>query len=326
MRTKMIQNFLTLCACLVLAGCPDHSDYEVQGYIDAEFTYIASSVSGHLISLNVTRGQAVAVGDPLFQLDPQPEIADLNKTKAQVETAQQNLANLMQGSRETVIQGITAQLQQAQAQLELASLSLKRNQELYRTKVVAKAMLDDAQTNYRAAEKKVEEITANLDEAKMGARKHLLLAQTATVTGEQATLARQQWLLGQKEKTAAVAGHVYDTFYRIGEYVPAGQPVLALLTPDNIKLIFYLPEPILSQFHAGSRVQFTCDGCKGATNATIYYISSKAEYTPPIIYSENTRKNLVYRVEARLTAEDAQKFKAGQPVDVTLLRTKEQRS
>ena len=46
-------------------------------------------------------------------------------------------------------------------------------------------------------------------------------------------------------------------------------------------------------------MRFTCDGCPPDLAATITFVSSRAEYTPPVIYSQSARAHLVFMIEAR---------------------------
>jgi HlyD family secretion protein len=95
---------------------------------------------------------------------------------------------------------------------------------------------------------------------------------------------------------------VQDVFFRAGEVVNAGQPVLSLLPPQNLRLRFYVPEPLLATLSLGQAIFVTCDSCPAGPEAKISFISREAEYTPPVIFSEQERAKLVFRVEARPTA------------------------
>jgi len=166
--------------------------------------------------------------------------------------------------------------------------------------------------------KKINELNANLSEAKLGARKNQIKAQQETVAAAKADVKQATWALAQKTMFAPISGTVFDTYYRVGEFVPANQPIVSLIAPQNIKLIFFVPEPLLSTIILGQTIQFTCDSCKEKTPATISFISQDAEYTPPVIYSKDSRDKLVYRVEAKIAPDIAIRFHTGQPVDVYL--------
>ena len=64
---------------------------------------------------------------------------------------------------------------------------------------------------------------------------------------------------------------------------------------------------------AGRTVAIHCDGCAADVPARITYVSSEAEYTPPVIYSNESRTKLVFMIEARPAAGDAPKLHPGQP-------------
>jgi HlyD family secretion protein len=138
------------------------------------------------------------------------------------------------------------------------------------------------------------------------------------VEAARAVVAQAQWRLGQKDQPAPRSGLVQDTFFVPGEWVPAGKPVVSLLPPENVKLRFFVPEPLIGRLRTGQKVSAACDGCGNPVEATISYVAPKAEYTPPVIYSKEARAKLVFLVEARVAAADAVRLHPGQPVDVTL--------
>jgi len=111
---------------------------------------------------------------------------------------------------------------------------------------------------------------------------------------------------------------VVDTLFARGEWVPAGAPVVSLLPPANVKVRFFVPEPRLGSVTVGQKVALACDGCAAPIAGTVSFIAPQAEYTPPVIYSKDSRAKLVFLVEARPAPEDAVKLHPGQPIDVTL--------
>jgi len=118
--------------------------------------------------------------------------------------------------------------------------------------------------------------------------------------------------LARRKLVSPVAGTVQQVYYRPGEMVPAGRPVLALLPPENIKVRFYVPEAMLAKIALGEMVKVQCDGCAADIAARISFISDSAEFTPPVIYSLEERSKLVFLVEAR--PERPERLRAGQPV------------
>ena len=105
---------------------------------------------------------------------------------------------------------------------------------------------------------------------------------------------------------------------RPGEFVAAGNPVVALLPPENLKVRFFVPQEKLPQIKTGGTVSVKADGAAHPFTATVNYISTQAEYTPPVIYSRETRAELVFMIEAKFSPADAAQLRPGQPVDVEL--------
>lgn len=299
-----------------LAACSS-DDSTVQGYIDGDLMYMSSNASGVLKMLAIKRGDNVSANQILFNLDPEPEVSQLQSNTAKLSEEKENLENLVLGQRSTVLEGITAQHEQAQADFLYAEQTLARYQQLYGQGAISKDQLDQATSNYKAKQEAVAQYSANLAEAKLGSRQHVISAQQAAVDAAMADVTQTRWQLEQKTISSPKDGEIFDTFYKVGEYVPAGQAVCAVLSPDNIKLLFYISEPRLSQLKLGSQVAFKCDHCS-THYATVNYISPNAEYTPPIIYSQTSRAKLVYRVEATIPPEESVLFHPGQPVDVFL--------
>ena len=112
-------------------------------------------------------------------------------------------------------------------------------------------------------------------------------------------------------------------YYRPGELVPAGRPVVSLLPPGNIKVRFFVPETELPRIALGEPVSIHCDGCKAEVPAKVTFISRSSEFTPPVIYSLDERSKLVFLIEAR--TETPGELRVGQPVDVRLGETARRR-
>lgn len=317
LRAKIILASLAVLLIVLVALSSLRTD-PLQGYLEGEYINIASNSSGTLQQLAVSKGQRVKTGQLLYQLDKEPEASQFEQARQQLAQAESTLSDLENGQRSTVLASIQAQLAQAQANLKLSTVTLTRNRALYAEKAVSKAALDQAEANYQHDFNLVNQYVANLADAKLGARNHVIESQHAVVLANKAAVQKTLWQLNQKSAYAPVAGLIFDTYYRPGEFVNSQQPVLALLTPENIKLIFYVAEPDRSKIQLGKKVQFTCDGCNKTFSATINYLSPQAEYTPPVIFSRESRTKLVYRVEAALSVTDAERLHPGQPVDIFL--------
>ncbi|UIY28771.1 HlyD family efflux transporter periplasmic adaptor subunit [Neorhizobium galegae] len=127
------------------------------------------------------------------------------------------------------------------------------------------------------------------------------------------SLASAQAALARRSVSAPATGSVETLYYRTGEVVPAGRPIVALLPPENVRIRFFVPETEIARLSLGQPIRVTCDACR-PTDAKVSFIAKTAEYTPPEIYSLEERAKLVYRVEA--IPADPKALRPGQPVDV----------
>ncbi|KVR19654.1 secretion protein HlyD [Burkholderia ubonensis] len=309
---------LLLAAGIALAACGRRTDERAtyQGYVEGEFVYLSSSQSGTLTQLAVQRGQSVAANTPAFALEAVDETAALQQAQHQLAAAQAQLADLRTGKRPPEVNVTKAQLAQAVAQAGKAADQLARDERQYRAGGISAQQLDDSRTAARTSAAQVRELRSQVDVARLPGRSQQIAAQAAQVDAAQAAVAVAQWKLDQKRVAAPAAGRIYDTLYRLGEWVQAGSPVVQMLPPQNVKVRFFVPEAAVASLAPGRAVAIHCDGCAADVPARITYVSSQAEYTPPVIYSNESRTKLVFMIEARPAVADAPKLHPGQPVAV----------
>jgi HlyD family secretion protein len=175
---------------------------------------------------------------------------------------------------------------------------------------VQEAALKNAQQAFDRSHdlvKKQADTQKNLDDAE------------ATLRTAQARVISSRTRLDRRKVASPVTGSVEQIYFRVGEMVPAGKPVVALLPPGNLKLRFFVGETALPQIKLGDTVKVQCDGCAGDLTATVSFIARASEFTPPVIYSNEERAKLVFMVEARPQRPD--QLRVGQPVSVVLAAT-----
>ncbi|MDQ6917140.1 MAG: HlyD family efflux transporter periplasmic adaptor subunit [Pseudomonadota bacterium] len=312
--------FLVPCLCL-LAACGPRAEPALQGYVEGEYVRVAAPFAGTLQQLSVQRGGDVIAGAPLFTFERENEIAGRRQAEQQLAAANARLANLKTGKRPSEIETVAEQLRQAMAARELSAANFKRQESLYKSGFISSAALDDMRTRMRNDDAHVQELKAAVETARMPARPDEIRAAQADADAARQALAQADWRLGQRAVTAPANGHVSDTYFVVGDWVPAGAVVASLLPPGNVKIRFFVGEPQLGAIHPGQAVRFSCDGCGEPMSATVTFISDRAEFTPPVLYSKENRAKLVYLVEAKPDASVAVRLNPGQPVDIALPRT-----
>jgi HlyD family secretion protein len=302
-----------------ITGCAEAPQDSFQGYVEGDYVLVSSPIAGQLQTLAVRRGMVIAAGEPLFALEHAYEAAAVAEGEQVLRRAENRLSDLTKGRRPSELAAMQAKLEQAKATYNLAHEEFSRREKLFQQNVVSQQELLRYRTDMERNKELVAQLTAELKTAKLGARQDAIKAARADVEAARNRLEQARWRLGQKSQAVPVAGLVYDTFYVAGEYVPAAYPVVSILPPANIKIRFFVPEEIVGTLSMGQKVSISFDGAKSEYPAAIAYISANAEYTPPVIYSRETRAHLVFMIEARIAPEQAGALHPGQPVDVRLM-------
>jgi HlyD family secretion protein len=275
-------------------------------------------MAGRLDGISVSAGQTVTKDSALFSIDSESEQLSQQEAAARLNSAQAQAKNLDTGKRRDELAVTQAQLAQAHAAEVLAINDLQRQQQLVTQGFVSKARAEDAATTLAQVRARVAELTAALQVAQLPGRNEERVAQRAAAQAAQEVLKQSQWRTRQKQQTAPQSALVADVFYQVGEYVQAGQPIVSLLPPGNIKARFFVAEEEVGALHAGQTVSIFCDGCGAPIVGQISRIASQPEFTPPVIYSNAQRSKLVFMVEAKPQDNDAHRLKPGQPLDVRL--------
>jgi HlyD family secretion protein len=181
----------------------------------------------------------------------------------------------------------------------------------------SKSRLDKANLDYvRAKGLRDKRVIAPED---YDAAQQTLFAAQHAAAARQRGLEQADWRFAQKQQAAPASGLVYDTYYRPGEWVPPGTPVLSLLPPEYMKVRFFVPESDLGKLQVGGPLEIRMDGLETPLPGRVSFVSPRAEYTLPIIYSRENRGKLVFLVEGALAPGDARKLHAGAPVEVGLV-------
>lgn len=287
-----------------LGAAPKHD--VLSGYIVGDDLNLAAPVAGTVQSVSVADGQRVSPGQQLFSIAP----ATL---AAQGEQAAANVS-----ANQTQISSAEANLRQAEAEVTADRAAADRaRQDLARLEGVkrddpaavagkdldqARAALREANANVAAAQKSADARRADVAKAE---------AQTRQAAGGQRSVQIQ---VAQLSPASPAAGRVQQVYFQVGEWVPANQPIVSLIPDGKVKVRFFVPEANVSHYRPGQSVHFSCDGCAGGLTARIGYVSPDPEFTPPIIFSRESRDRMVFMVEAYPT--NPQRLNPGLPVEV----------
>ncbi|OHV84668.1 HlyD family secretion protein [Rhizobium sp. LCM 4573] len=310
--------FIVLIAGPALAALPfflrDEAPRPYQGWVEADTLFIGAESVGRLAAVDVEEGGTVAADAPLFRLDTENEEAAVSAARAALarSEAELDLAEAAQ-KRPEEIDVLRASEREAVAQLELSKQELARTRSLVAKGTATQASLDVAVATEAANRASLDSARSQITLATLPAREQAVRQARESVEAAKAEFASAEAALAKRAVSAPAAGSIERLYYRLGEVVPAGRPIVALLPPENIRIRFFVPETEIARLSLGQPIRVTCDACE-PSDARISFIAMEAEFTPPVIYSMEERAKLVYRVDA-IPAEPA-KLRPGQPVDV----------
>jgi len=307
-------------ATLALPGCQRQEAAGWQGYLEGEFVQVAAPLGGRLERLDVQRGARVEAGARLFTLVQASERAARREAEDRLRGAQARLEDLKKGFRPSELATLEARLQQARSAAELSRRELERLDALIKSGTIAASDFDRGRLTHERNVRALDEISSQITTARLGGRSDAIAAAEAEVAAATAAGERTNWGVTEKTQYAPRAALVFDTLYREGEFVAAGNPVVSLLPPENLKVRFFVPEAEFAALQPGARVQVSITGRATPVEARVNYLSPRPEYTPPILYNRDNRSKLVFMVEAAVDPAIARELHPGQPVDVVLLK------
>ncbi|MCC2112029.1 MAG: HlyD family efflux transporter periplasmic adaptor subunit [Hyphomicrobiales bacterium] len=291
------------------------------GYVEGDYTQIAPLQVARIVTIHVRRGEHIDAGTMVAQLETEDAELAVREAEARAAEVRARLSDLKRGQRPEEIAAIEASLRSAEAQAREFEATLKRRERLKERGVVSAAELEQAEAQRDIAVAQVKEIEAKLAVAKLPSRSDAIVAAEEQLHQAEAALATAKWQLSERSLSVPSAGRVVDVLRRSGETAGPTAPVISFLADNAVKLRFYLPEAALIEAQPGRRVNVSCDGCMAGLEASISYIASEPEFTPPVIYSVERRQKLVYLIEAKPVSAELP-IRPGQIVDVQFADSK----
>lgn len=289
----------------------------LSGYVEGEPLYPAAPLPGRLVEIAVKRGDTVSAGQILFTVDPAQGEARVGQALADLAAAKALAADARKGQRPAELGVFEAQVAAAAAQLKEAQQAYDRAKPLVEAGALPRAQLDAAVAARDTASGQLNAAQKSLQAARLGGRTDQIAAADERVRQAEATVAGAKAQLADQSQTAPTAGRVEEVFFQQGEWTPAHQPVLSLIPDDRVRIRFFAPEQQVANYGLGREVSFSCDACAAGLKAKITYVSPRPEFTPPVIYSRESRDRMVFLVEA--TPVGGVKLTPGLPVDVAPL-------
>ncbi len=312
---------------LVMASCgEDNKDYDATGTFEATEVMVSAESSGQLISFQVTEGQLLNYGVTVGQIDAR----QLSLKRAQLATNTEQLTatdgqldankrQLVANQQATASQQLDLKKQVAAIRQQIANQQRERQRfsELLRDGAVPQKQVDDIdyqiqvlQKQLVATEEQIASQNAALAEQNKGIAAQIdgISSQQAGVTAQQAGVRNQQALIDDQIAHTFVksplAGTILEKYAEQGEFVTIGKPLFKIADTKNMFIRAYITSEQLKKVRLGQHVKVLADyggGEKKQYNGVITWISSRSEFTPKTIVTEDERADLVYAIKIKFT-------------------------
>ena len=278
------------------------------GNVETRQTSLAFEASGRIAALH-------KAGELLGQLDDEALRISRRQAAAELKRLQAQAALAHEGTREEDIDAARANEAAARAQLEYASATLKRQQDLVPVGAASRQMLDDARRAEHAARESLTAAAAQRAAAEKGPRAQEIAAADAAAEAAAASLAALDYQIHRGAVlTAPSAGIIRARLAEPGDMASPSRTIYQLSVADPKWIRAYLTERQLGLVKEGTLATVFTDTV-GPVDGTVAFVSDTAEFTPKTVQTEDLRASLVY--EVRITVRDPEnRLRLGQPVTV----------
>jgi len=239
-----------------------------------EQTTLSVKVAGRLKTLAVDLGSVVRPGEVLAEVEPRDYELRVQQAEAALAQARAALGLPLEGAEDRVALEDTSPVRQARAVLEEAAKNRERVERLARQGISSTAERDTVEAAYQVAQSRY---AAALDDARTR------LAALAQRRAE-LELARQQ--LADTRVRAPFAGVVQARAAHLGEFLPAGAPVVRLVQTSPLRLRLEVPERQAVSLRVGQTVRFTLEGSPVVHHTTLTRLSPALNDASRVLVAE----------------------------------------
>jgi RND family efflux transporter MFP subunit len=209
---------------------------------------LGTKVIGRLGEISVDLGSRVTKGQAIARIDQSDYRLRVEQAEAALQQARVRLGLPPAGNSEKVDIEQTATVRQAAAVLKDAHLTHDRMVELWERKFIARAELDTAVSQLAVAEGRYQDA---IEEVR---NRQAVMVQRRS----ELEIARQQ--LADTVITSPFDGAVSERQASVGQYLPAGAPVVTLVRTDPLRLRLAVPEREAGLVRIGQSVDLTVEG------------------------------------------------------------------
>ena len=282
----------------VLAACGNkEKEYDATGTFEATEVTVSAKATGELKSFDISEGQTVEQGAVVGSIDAY----QLQQTSEQLE-AQKRQLGATRSATDSRRLDLEKQLSSINQQIANAQRERQRFTELVADGAVPKKQLDDINYQIKVLERQREATRDQIrsNNASLAEQSKGIGAQIDGLNAQQRQIADQ---IANAQVKAPIAGTVLEKYVERGEFVAIGKPLFKMADVQNMFLRAYVTSSQLKDLKIGQKVTVFADygdKQKKTYEGTIAWISSRSEFTPKTILTDDERADLVYAVKVAI--------------------------
>jgi HlyD family secretion protein len=251
----------------------------LQGQIDGRYIDISPKIVGRIATLHVREGDDVKPGALLVTLDSPEVQAKVSQAEAARGAAAAKQQLLDVGMRQEEVRTARANWERSVSMANLAEVSFKRINALYKDGLVSQQRNDEVDTAYRSALDAVSAARAQYDLTLNGFRKEERLAAAEVTRGAGAAVQEVGALAADISLKSPISAEVDKVVLHQGELAPPGFPIMSLVNLDDVWAVFNLREDELATIKIDTQITGKVPALGNrVVTFSVYYISPKGEY------------------------------------------------
>ena len=271
-------------AALLLTACGNsEKEYDATGTLEATETTVSAEQNGTLLTFAINAGDEIEAGSEVGLIDTTQTWLKLQQARATQEVYQSQKPDMEKQTSAT-----RQQLAKAQAEQQ-------RYKELVADGAAPSKMLDDATNQVQVLQR---QLAAQLSSLSTNTN---ALSKQMAATEVQIDQLRDQ--LHKCHIKAPLKGTVLEKYAERGEFVAVGKPLFKMADMEQVYIRAYVTSAQLQSIRTGQQVKVFADygdGKKQEYDGTVSWISSRSEFTPKTILTDDERADLVYAVKVRV--------------------------
>lgn len=272
--------FMAALSAGILASCSSKKEYDAAGTFEATEVIVSAEAAGKILDFEVQEGDEVALGETLAQIDT----VQLYLGKLQLEKS----ASSMRISRPEV----NKQILSLQEQIKQQKVERNRLNNLFADGAATQKQLDDINAAIKILEGQLQASLSTLHN-NVGS----LNEQSSAIDIQ---IAQMEDKLAKCRAAAPVSGTVLAKYAEAGEFAGIGKPLAKVADLSKLYLRAYVSSSQLAGLKLGDKVVVCADfggDHKQEYPGVISWISSKSEFTPDYILTDNDRESTVYAIK-----------------------------